>query len=38
MAYSNFQVERFMSLNGLASNAQLVPGQKVKLVVLGQRR
>nr|WP_314445340.1 M48 family metalloprotease [uncultured Sphingomonas sp.] len=38
MAYPNFQVERFLSLNGLAANARLVPGQKVKLVVLGQRR
>jgi predicted Zn-dependent protease len=38
MAYRNFQVERFLSLNGLASNARLVPGQKVKLVVYGARR
>jgi predicted Zn-dependent protease len=38
MAYSNFQLDRFLSLNGLAANARLVPGQKVKLVVLGQRR
>jgi predicted Zn-dependent protease len=38
MAYSNFQLERFLSLNGLDGNARLVPGQKVKLVVLGQRR
>ncbi|WP_426267514.1 M48 family metalloprotease [Sphingomonas sp. LHG3443-2] len=38
MAYPNFRAERFLSLNGLASNARLVPGQKVKLVVLGQRR
>ncbi|GLR46989.1 M48 family metalloprotease [Sphingomonas astaxanthinifaciens] len=38
MAYPNFQAERFLSLNGLAANARLVPGQRVKLVVLGQRR
>ena len=38
MAYRNFQVERFLSLNGLASNARLSPGQKVKLVVYGTRR
>ncbi|GAA4007922.1 M48 family metalloprotease [Sphingomonas humi] len=38
MAYSNFQAERFLSLNGLPANARLVPGQKVKLVVFGQRR
>jgi len=38
MAYRDFKVERFLSLNGLAANARLVPGQKVKLVVYGQRR
>ncbi|WP_300974386.1 M48 family metalloprotease [Sphingomonas sp. LHG3406-1] len=38
MAYSNFQADRFLSLNGLAANARLVPGQRVKLVVYGQRR
>ena len=38
MAYRNFQVDRFLALNGLASNARLVPGQKVKLVVYGARR
>ena len=38
MAYPNFQAERFLSLNGLTANARLVPGQRVKLVVLGQRR
>ncbi|URD61206.1 M48 family metalloprotease [Sphingomonas sp. KRR8] len=37
MAYRDFKVERFVSLNGLAANARLVPGQKVKLVVLGAR-
>ena len=38
MAYPNFQLERFLSLNGLPANARLVPGQRVKLVVYGQRR
>jgi predicted Zn-dependent protease len=38
MAYSSFQLDRFLSLNGLAGNARLVPGQRVKLVVFGQRR
>lgn len=38
MAYRDFQVDRFMSLNGLAPNARLVPGQKVKIVVYGSRR
>ena len=33
MAYGNAQVERFMGLNGLASNAQVVPGEKYKIVV-----
>jgi len=37
MAYRNFKVERFASLNGMAPNARLVPGQKVKLVVYGSR-
>jgi len=38
MAYRDFKVERFMTLNGLSSNSQLAPGQKVKLVVFGARR
>ena len=38
MAYRDFQVERFMALNGLAANSRLAPGQKVKLVVYGARR
>ena len=38
MAYGNFRVERFLTLNGLQPNARLVPGQKVKLVVYGARR
>lgn len=38
MAYRDFKLERFLSLNGLAANSRLVPGQKVKLVVYGTRR
>ena len=38
MAYRDFQLERFLSLNGLASNSRLAPGQKVKVVVYGTRR
>ena len=38
MAYRDFQVERFLTINGLAPNAPLIPGQKVKLVVYGARR
>ena len=38
MAYRDFQLERFLSLNGLAGNSRLVPGQKVKVVIYGTRR
>lgn len=38
MAYPNFKVERFVSLNGLALTARPARGQKVKLVVYGARR
>lgn len=38
MAYRDFRVDRFLALNGLAPNARLAPGQKVKLVVYGARR
>jgi predicted Zn-dependent protease len=38
MAYRDFQLERFLSLNGLSANSGLVPGQKVKLIVYGPRR
>jgi len=37
MAYRDYRVERFLSLNGLTGGAALAPGQKVKLVVYGQR-
>ncbi len=32
MAYDDLKAERFMALNGLASNSTLTPGQKVKVV------
>jgi predicted Zn-dependent protease len=38
MAYRDFKLERFLSLNGLAANSALAPGRKVKLVVYGNRR
>ena len=38
MAYRDFQLERFLSLNGLQPGSVLTPGQKVKLVVYGNRR
>jgi hypothetical protein len=38
MAYRDFKLERFLSLNGLAANSVLATGRKVKLVVYGTRR
>jgi predicted Zn-dependent protease len=38
MAYRNFQLERFLTLNNLSANSRLLPGRKVKLVVYGPRR
>jgi len=38
MAYRDFQLDRFLSLNGLGANTRLAPGQRVKLVVYGPRR
>ncbi len=37
MAYRDYRIERFLSLNGIASGAALAPGQKVKLIVYGTR-
>jgi predicted Zn-dependent protease len=37
MAFSTFQQDRFRVLNGLAANAVLKPGQKVKQIVYGTR-
>jgi predicted Zn-dependent protease len=33
MAYPDFQLDRFLTLNGLDAGSALVPGQKVKLIV-----
>jgi predicted Zn-dependent protease len=38
MAYRDFKLDRFLSLNGLQANSSLVPGQRVKLVIFGTRR
>ncbi|HEY8591597.1 MAG TPA: M48 family metalloprotease [Sphingomicrobium sp.] len=38
MAYRDLKLERFLTLNGLAANSPLVPGQRVKLAVYGVRR
>ncbi|MEO6360260.1 MAG: M48 family metalloprotease [Sphingomicrobium sp.] len=38
MAYRDYQLDRFLSLNGLTTATRLTPGQKVKLVVYGSRR
>jgi predicted Zn-dependent protease len=38
MAYSSFKLDRFLALNDLPAGAPLSPGQKVKLVVYGERR
>ena len=38
MAYRDFQVDRFLAINGLGAGGRLVPGQKVKLIVYGARR
>jgi predicted Zn-dependent protease len=38
MAYRDFQLDRFLTINGLTPGSQLAPGQKVKLVVYGARR
>lgn len=38
MAYRDFQLDRFLVLNGLTTASRLAPGQKVKLIVYGPRR
>lgn len=35
MAYDDYRLERFLTLNGLTANARLSSGQKIKLVVYG---
>ena len=37
MAYRDFQMDRFLALNGLTASSPLGLGQKVKLVVYGNR-
>jgi predicted Zn-dependent protease len=37
MAYRDFQLERFLSLNALTQASAVRPGQRVKLVVYGRR-
>lgn len=37
MAYRDYRLERFLSLNGLSGASAVVPGQKVKLVIHGTR-
>lgn len=37
MAYRDYKLERFATLNGLSSGANLKPGQKVKIVIYGAR-
>ena len=37
MAYRDYKLDRFMSINGLNANSAITPGQKVKLVVFGNR-
>ncbi|HEX5317611.1 MAG TPA: M48 family metalloprotease [Stellaceae bacterium] len=38
MAYRDFKLDRFLTLNGLSADSRLVPGQKLKLIVYGARR
>jgi predicted Zn-dependent protease len=38
MAYRDFRLERFLTLNDLPQGARIKPGQKVKLIVYGPRR
>jgi predicted Zn-dependent protease len=38
MAYRDYQLDRFLVLNGLSANSTLSPGEKVKLVVYGARK
>jgi hypothetical protein len=38
MAYRDFQLDRFLALNGLTMASPLIPGNKVKLIVYGARR
>jgi predicted Zn-dependent protease len=35
MAYADYRLERFLTLNALASNSAIRPGQKVKIIIYG---
>lgn len=35
MAYADYKLDRFLTINGLAANSALRPGQRVKLIVYG---
>src|SRR4030095_4253804 len=37
MAYRDFRVDRFLALNGLGGHSPVLPGQKLKLAVYGNR-
>jgi predicted Zn-dependent protease len=38
MAYRDYKLDRFLTINGLTADSRLVPGQKLKLIVYGARR
>jgi predicted Zn-dependent protease len=38
MAYRDYQLDRFLTINGLSADSRLTPGQRVKLVIYGTRR
>jgi predicted Zn-dependent protease len=38
MAYRDYKLDRFLTLNALTADTKLVPGQKIKLIVYGDRR
>ena len=38
MAYRDFKLDRFLTINGMTATSRLVPGQRVKLVIYGERR
>lgn len=37
MAYRDYQLDRFLVLNGMTASNTLMPGQRVKLIVYGER-
>jgi predicted Zn-dependent protease len=38
MAYRDYQLDRFLVLNGLTSSSRLTPGQRVKIIVYGENQ